>query len=170
MGAFSGEPIYKRNSHLYLYMIYTCEHEQGHANDAQNGIQTLSGSGTADGDGVDDAWEARNNFKNYDYDTARAYLDQDPNSSDYQKGDKECLCDIQALGKLLPKKGVWQQDWANDGIQWGKWAPYGEVDTPNGPMSLLYFPWNYVPSDGGNHPDPPGSVLVSLSQLDGGGK
>ncbi|MDQ2687604.1 MAG: hypothetical protein M3Y28_07030, partial [Armatimonadota bacterium] len=131
--------IFLKGIHNY---VETCEHEKGHRYSQQNGIATYSGQGTADGDGVDDAWEARNNFDPANSDTAGAYSSLPVGSADYGKGDRECVCDIQALGSVLEQKDLWKQDWASDGLQWGEWFTHNLGVNPA--AIAPFFPWSYT--------------------------
>jgi hypothetical protein len=168
--------IYVQGIHWY---IMACEHEKGHISLTVAGIE-LNYEGArppadaGDGDGVDDAWELRNNLDPTDSDTTDYYRDLPQGSADVGKEDRECLCDLLALGGVRPHKDKWLRDWAKDiGLRWGQWGPHNpdfaayfgaSVTTP-------YHPWAYWPNSGPTTFDPDwGSVLTSLSQLDGGGQ
>jgi len=152
--------------------IYCCGHESGHQNNALSGFEVSSSTlahpdndlGNGTGDGLDDNWESRNGFNPHNSDTTGAYQNIPVGSPDYNKGDRECAADIQALSALLatsplgPNKNLWKQDWANDGLQYGAWN------------QKAYWPWYFVlNSTGSQSADPPNTSISSLAKLPGSG-
>ncbi len=152
--------------------IYCCGHESGHQNDVLSGVEVSSSTlahpdndlGNGTGDDLDDNWESRNGFNPHNTDTTGAYQNEPQSSPDYNKGDRECAADIQALSALLatspsgPNKNLWKQDWANDGLQYGAWN------------QKAYWPWYFVlNSTGSQSADPPNTSISSLAKLPGSG-
>ena len=83
--------------------IYICGHEQSHVNliaqhveiETKSPLDNDNGDGT--GDGLNDNWETRNGFDPNNTDTTGAYKNLAPGQPDYGKGDREAVCDINAL-------------------------------------------------------------------------
>ena len=153
--------------------IYCCGHEAGHQHDVSAGFEVSSSTsahpdndlGNGTGDGLDDNWETRNGFNPRNPDTTGAYNNEPQNSADYNKGDRECVCDIQALTALLAPtstglvKDLWKKDWANDGLEVGAWN------------QKVNWPWYFLlgNSASAQSADPPTDAISSLSKLPGNG-
>ena len=88
------------------------------------------------GDGLDDRWEAFNNFDPNSQDTVGFYGPMFGHG-DEGKADRECLADIRGFTSFLANRLEWQRDWAKDGTQWG----VHPVSTNTNP----YYGWKFYP-------------------------
>ena len=136
--------------HSYIFM---CEHERAHKNHWHAGILgPRGGVDDPDNDGLKTWWEEAHHLDPNRLDTTGQYLgDLD--------GDSDCIADIEALGAILPTKGLWLHDWSENGLQWGQWGPrnmttaaYFGLQQP----AMPFHPWSYRPSiPGAELQDPP---------------
>lgn len=105
-----------------LGWVHTCAHEKGHQDLLQEGgVYDFSVLGidaySHDGDNVYDPWEATHGLNNTKSDSTGAY------GGANEPGDNELLADIAALPAVYANVGLWNQDWANTGIQYGFLLP-----------------------------------------------
>lgn len=121
-----------------------CAHEQGHATawltNVDNPKDDDPSTGTSfDGDRIADIWESYHHMNHHDSYTAKyayGFTDSEGNLPGGDTPDNETVADIPALNELLNHKDLWQQDWADGGIQKG----------------MLYFNpsnffWKFYPSE-----------------------
>ena len=113
--------------------MWVIGHERAHNADHTAGIEGAFPDN--DGDGISDTWEDSHYFNKALSDTTGFYRGLPMGSNDYGKGDRECLCDIQALGYLVDahSQEKWRFDWAQGGLQWG----------PRPPIGTSRFPWTF---------------------------
>ncbi|MDQ2730903.1 MAG: hypothetical protein M3Y56_04525 [Armatimonadota bacterium] len=99
--------------------IWTCAHEQGHQNVGFAGtINTKPYNADPDGDHIDDNFEAAHHLNPNDIDTTHAYdYNNNGTRNTEEPGDPEYLADVQTLSILLGSRSLWQQDWADTGVQ-----------------------------------------------------
>ncbi|MCS7277846.1 MAG: hypothetical protein NZ531_03255 [Aquificaceae bacterium] len=107
------------------YFIYTVEHELAHKRHYETGIYPSTPD--IDGDRLSDDWESDHFLDPFSFDTTDYYN----RFGDTTPGDLQCIADIEAYGKLLQKKELWREDWADTGLQKGTPPPSDE------------FPWKY---------------------------
>jgi len=107
--------------------IYVVEHELAHKRHYETGIYPADPSVDSDGDGLNDYWEEGHFLDPNSHDTTDAYN----RFGDTTPGDLQCIADIEAYGKLLQKKELWREDWADTGLQKGSPPPPDK------------FPWEY---------------------------
>lgn len=137
--------------------IAVAAHEQGHRNDS-NGTPNnppiersmQAGDIDTDGDELSDGWESAHHFNPAKPDTTGAYA-VGLNPIDAGKGDREALCDIQALGALKAYYvgKLYLLDWSVNGTQFGNKLPW-----PAGQPQ-----WTYTPLDAMMNPGTPTNVL-----------
>lgn len=132
-------------SYLYVY-----GHELGHLAAYTQRVQVPYIDGTppagvvdSDGDGVPDAWEIAHHLDPEDPDTAKYYTQS--GGVDNGKGDAENLASMIGLGRMVQYSNLWQQDWADLGIQYGKQPTY--VPFEYDPLELSQYPSNGIPSN-----------------------
>lgn len=131
-------------SYLYVY-----GHELGHLAAYTQHVQVPYIDGTppagivdSDGDGVPDTWEIAHHLDPEDPDTAKYYTRT--GGVDNGKGDAENLASMTGLGRVVQYSNLWQQDWADLGVQYGKRPSY--VPFEYDPLDLSQIPSNSIPS------------------------
>lgn len=129
--------------------IDACRHEVAHVALLHNGEDIPYypedgppyGITDSDGDHIPDNVEKKYHLDPQNADTTGYYGDTD-DPYNAGRGDVECLADIEALGAVIKNKNMWQQDWCDFGLQYGKRPPFGNTQYLG-----AYFPWRYDPAD-----------------------
>lgn len=104
--------------------IHAVEHELAHKRHYETGIYPQTPD--SDGDELSDDWEEAHGLDPTRPDTSGAY-------GGVSNGDRECIADIEAYGRLLPRRDLWKEDWADTGLQKGS------------PL-FIPMPWRYSSS------------------------
>ncbi len=134
-----------------LCYLFVSGHEVGHEAAIFQGVQVPYIDGTppagvtdSDGDGVPDTWETAHHLDPEDPDTAK-YYGQMSDGPDEGKGDSESLASMVGLGRMVQYSGLWKQDWADLGVQYGRLSVY--VPFEYDPRDLSQYPSNGVPAN-----------------------
>ena len=124
-------------------------HESGHEAAAFQGVEVSyidgvppNGVKDSDGDGIPDVWEIAHHLDPENPDTGGFYTAT--GGLDDGKGDRESLATMVGLGRVTKYSGLWQQDWADLGIQYGKRSSYVPFEYDS--LDLSQIPSNKIPA------------------------
>ena len=129
--------------------LFVSGHESGHEAAAFQGVEVSyidgvppNGVKDSDGDGIPDVWEIAHHLDPENPDTGGFYTAT--GGLDDGKGDRESLATMVGLGRVTKYSGLWQQDWADLGIQYGKRSSYVPFEYDS--LDLSQIPSNKIPA------------------------